>query len=341
MRDIRVIATDLDGTVIGGANEFPHYSEFREKLDDLDSRRQTVWVALTGRSMASFRRFFRPMGMVNLEPDFVVVHHAYIYSRTVLGYLPNLLWNVSVYMERAHKGIQRRRALKQWHALMSGSSLGVRTTRRTRTRLSLRFDSEESAGVAADLLREKTAGFEQLRVFRYRREVDVRTIPFTKGLALHSLCRHMDIESEKVLAIGNGHNDISMLDGRYARWTGCPANSDPEVMEVVHKSGGHIAKAPSLGGVLEIIEAYENDAVRNELPPGWEPPAMGDNPKPPRRSRHGGHRPPKVRLSIMLLVCYTLLAVLANFGFAPFRGLLLKPVRLIAKVASRVVPIEW
>ena len=33
--DIRLIATDLDGTLIGSANEFPLYNTFRERVDQL------------------------------------------------------------------------------------------------------------------------------------------------------------------------------------------------------------------------------------------------------------------------------------------------------------------
>jgi hydroxymethylpyrimidine pyrophosphatase-like HAD family hydrolase len=32
MEDIRLIATDLDGTLIGSVDEFPLYSQFRQRL---------------------------------------------------------------------------------------------------------------------------------------------------------------------------------------------------------------------------------------------------------------------------------------------------------------------
>jgi len=274
-----MLATDLDGTLIGSANEFPLYNDFREKIAELRREHGTLWVACTGRNLSSFRDFFSPMRLMGIMPDYVIVNHAYIYSISEFGCFPHILWNLRIrYLIWASK-LYVRDAIESWHEMITGVSLGVSTVKRKEDRLCLRFDSEDSATVAADLLREKVKPYRHLQVFKYYMEVDVRSVPFTKGLAVSELARHLAIPASEILAIGNGHNDISMMHGDVAKDVGCPSNSEGEVIEAVHKAGGHIAGKKSLGGVLEIIEAYQSGNVCSDLPENWKPPSQGGNPQ--------------------------------------------------------------
>ncbi|MBN1557069.1 MAG: HAD hydrolase family protein, partial [Lentisphaerae bacterium] len=233
--DIRLIATDLDGTLIGSANDFPLYHDFRERINDIRRRRNAVWVVCTGRSRKSFHAFFKPMSQMGLLPDYVIVRHAYIYSLTRFGYLPHVPWNLHIRALMWSNRQRARQVLRGWHARLTGGAIGVKTVMASRSRLCLRFDSEESARVAADMLERETQQHANLMVFRYHLEVDVRSVPFTKGMAVAELARYLGIEREAILAIGNGHNDNTMLDGTVAAHTGCPANSEVEVIEAVQQ----------------------------------------------------------------------------------------------------------
>ena len=93
---IRLLTTDLDGTLIGGASEFPLYPTFREQLIELRRDHDTVWAICTGRSLPSFRHFFEPMRTMDIRPDFVIIRHAYIFSLTRAGYVPHILWNLRI-----------------------------------------------------------------------------------------------------------------------------------------------------------------------------------------------------------------------------------------------------
>jgi len=332
-----MLATDLDGTLIGSANEFPFYNDFRQRLQELQSTNGFVWAACTGRSLASFREFFSPMRLMGIAPDYVIVNHAYIYSIGRFGYRPHLFWNLRIHYLIWASQINVSDAIAEWHETITSASHGVTTVRKKKNRLCLRFDSEESANVAADLLREKAKPFRHLRVFKYLKEVDVRSVPFTKGLAVSELAHHLKISPAEVLAIGNGHNDISMMDHTVAVSTGCPSNSEDEVIDAVHNIGGHIAQQRSLGGVIEIIDAYRNGTVCSDFPKEWTHPSQGSNPSrqlPRERKKHVN----KERLWLFIAVVYIVLAVFANFGLIPFvSGIIMKPCKLLMALVEKII----
>lgn len=341
MADIRLIATDLDGTLIGSVNEFPLYTDYRAVILKMRAENGVLWAACTGRSLRSYREFFSPMRMMGIMPDFVIVSHAYTYSLTPFGYMPHILWNLRIrYLMWANQ-LAVRAAIDEWYDMITGVSLGVTTIRRQRNRLWLRFDSEDSAAVAADLLRDKVKPFRHLRVFKYKREVDVRMVPFTKGLAVSELARHLDINKDNILAMGNGHNDISMLDGSVAAMTGCPSNSEAEVVMSVHKAGGHVATGRALGGVLEIINAYVTDTVCCDLPDSWKDPEKGYNPrsKPPKSHRR---RRRVMLFLIVVLLTYAGLLAFASIGQVPYiSGLIMKPFYLLMAIVNKIARLFW
>lgn len=326
MPDIRLIATDLDGTLIGSVDEFPLYAEFRDRVNRLRRENDASWAVCTGRAFRSFREFFSPMKAMGLEPEVVIIRHAFIYTRTRLGYTPHLMWNLRILLLLCVDRHNARNAIREWDQLVRRSAHGVRTVRRRKDRLWLRFGTDEAANYAAAELRKRVAPFRHFRVFQYRREVDVRSVPFTKGMALKELARRLGIPREQVLAIGNGHNDISALDGTAAAYTGCPANSEPEVMEVVHRSGGHIARERSLRGVIEIVDAVTGGQICSELPPSWEDPSKGENPS--SRRAHRSARSKRVQSMVLAAVsAYTTLVVFASFGRAPGARIIMAPWR--------------
>ena len=91
---IKLIATDLDGTLIGRSNEAGLYSRLLDVIDDARRSDNATWVVCTGRSLRSFKRYFAPMAEMGLLPEFIIVKHAYIYQARRSGYAPHRLWNL-------------------------------------------------------------------------------------------------------------------------------------------------------------------------------------------------------------------------------------------------------
>jgi len=337
---IKLIATDLDGTLIGRANEVGLYSRFVDAIDDAKRSDGAIWVICTGRSLRSFKRYFAPMATMGLFPDFVIVKHAYIYEARGSGYVPHLLWNLKTRMAVGVDRSRLRKTVKRWHHMVLRRFMRVRTLYRRVDSISVRFDTEECAATAIELLRADVESCKHLQVFRYGREVDVRPVPFTKGMAVAQLASHLGVELAETLAIGDGHNDISMLNGSTAALTGCPDNSDPEVIETVHQSGGHIARTRALAGVLEVIAAHRAGKPRSELPEWWHDPGRRANGRTqPRRKDSSSRKRRTVRNILMAASAYAALMAFASCGLIPMSGLFMKPVRILGAVIERMF--DW
>ncbi|MFO7870550.1 MAG: HAD hydrolase family protein [Kiritimatiellia bacterium] len=339
MHNIRLIATDLDGTLIKGAREFRLYSVFRDRINDLRKENSAWWAVCTGRDWRSFHRFFTPMRAMEIVPDFIILKHAYIYTHSAVGFIPHVMWNLRTRCLLWADRLNVSRAITGWHRAVGGIVPDMKTIQKNRSRLWLRFDTEEGARLAWELLREQTATYKHLRVFKYLREVDVRGVPFTKGLAVHELARHLDLSPANVLGIGNGHNDISMFDSEVAVHTGCPSNSEADVIKSVHDAGGHIAGEPSLSGVLDILDAYRNGSVRSDLPGNWQDPAEGPNPSK-EHSRHRSHRR-RLKFSTKCLIAlgaYTVITAFASFNLIPFVSeWIMKPFYLLVSLFRKAL----
>jgi HAD superfamily hydrolase (TIGR01484 family) len=339
---IRLLATDLDGTLIGRANEFGLYEDFRELLDRIRGNGGVFWAVCTGRTLRSFERFFTPMSAVGISPDFVIVKHAYIYGIGRFGFAPHRLWNLRLRMEILSDRLRVRRAIRGWHAMVVRRFVRVRTIAKRSDRICLRFDSDDAAEAAAELLRREAETYRHVKVFRYSREVDVRSVPFTKGLSVSELARHLGVAREDVLAVGDGHNDLSMLDGDTAGMVGCPANAEAEVVERVHEANGHISDKRYLSGVLDVIKSHAAGTVRSELPDWWSNPAHGQNPRSTRRSGSGRRaRRRLMRLALLLASGYAVLVAFASFGLVPLSGVIMRPYRALADVVERLLSVVY
>ena len=76
---------------------------------------------------------------------------------------------------------------------------------------------------------------------------------YHKGAALAELSRLLEIPREGIFAAGDHHNDVSMLDGHFAKYPACPANAIPEVKEAVRSAGGYVASKGYGAGVHEAL----------------------------------------------------------------------------------------
>jgi hydroxymethylpyrimidine pyrophosphatase-like HAD family hydrolase len=76
---------------------------------------------------------------------------------------------------------------------------------------------------------------------------------YHKGAALAELTRLVDVPRENIFAAGDHHNDLSMLDGRFAAMPAAPANAIPEVKSAVRAAGGYVAAKSYGAGVHEAL----------------------------------------------------------------------------------------
>jgi HAD superfamily hydrolase (TIGR01484 family) len=338
-----LLVTDLDGTLLGNSTEFTLLTQFRDELIERRKRNNTVWAICTGRPLSSFNSSMAQMSGLGIVAEYAIVNHSQIFELTRFGYVPHFFWNMRIRWRIRSENLRLMQVIDEWYDLVMNTVRRVRVTTRATRSLRMRFSYENDVQSALALLEPLVKEHPNLQMFRYRFEIDIRPVPFTKGLAVAELCHHLGIGHESVLSIGDGYNDISMFDSGVSQRVGCPANAEPEVMQVVSKRGGHIATKPDLSGVLEILQAYSSGTVRNALPESWKDPAMGSN---PRHWKAEKQKPPgRWNTPLLIAICsYTILLGLAGGHFLG-RGLsmlILKPVVFItAKLAELSVHFGW
>jgi HAD superfamily hydrolase (TIGR01484 family) len=337
LSQIRMLVTDADGTLLGQKPEFDLYRAFRVKINDLRNVQGAVWVVCTGRGLRSFNRVARPMRVFGIEPDFVIARHAFIFQRSRWGYWPHWLWNARVLWLEWRDKLEVRRALPMIRRAVLSRNPFAHVTYRNHQRIRFHFDDEGAANFGAEIIREEAKPFKYLQVFQFPGEVDVRTVPFTKGLAVAELARHLEIGTDRILAIGDGHNDISMMELNIRCRTACPGNAVPEVMEVVHRTGGHIATQRSLSGIVEILGAYETGLIRSELPPGLA--ELREEGNPVTTPSHSSHSRDRTMGSLLFLgVLYVTTLVLASFGLlGPLGPVIMQPYNKLVTQMERLI----
>lgn len=72
----------------------------------------------------------------------------------------------------------------------------------------------------------------------------------------------MNIDSSKVIAIGDGDNDLGMLDQQYASHIACPSNATEMVKQQVHAQGGYQAKGEASLGVHEALSYFSHSLFK-------------------------------------------------------------------------------
>lgn len=87
---------------------------------------------------------------------------------------------------------------------------------------------------------------------------------YNKGSTLGELSRFLSIRPESILAIGDYHNDIAMLNGQVAAMVACPSNAHDKVKQTVKKAKGHVSLHPSSRGSAEAITLYREKGARRE-----------------------------------------------------------------------------
>jgi hypothetical protein len=76
---------------------------------------------------------------------------------------------------------------------------------------------------------------------------------YNKGTALEELASLLGIPHQQVLAMGDNHNDLGMLNGSHGFQVACPSNAIDLVKRTVGQNNGYVATAPCSEGVVQAL----------------------------------------------------------------------------------------
>ena len=227
----------------------------RDLLRECRQRWRCRWVIATARPMSTLRPALFDFLMHGLAPAFVVTEDALLYRRGARGrYVPFWWWNFNILRRRFHAGRRSLKEIAQLRETIHSQFPDVNDLSNTQVNLWLRFSDDDRALRAEIVLRDCLDDGDHFALFRWGREIFLAPASGTKGEALQKLTRKFGVPRGKTLAIGDGPNDVSMLDGSAAGLPACVANAVPHVRDVVRKAGGYVCAEENMGGVIEALQ---------------------------------------------------------------------------------------
>jgi HAD superfamily hydrolase (TIGR01484 family) len=252
---IRLLSTDFDGTLVAHGGDPVLDRGCMEHIEKLQEN-GVIWAINTGRSVDLLQS-----GLTDFEfpihPDFILTSERDVFRPSSNGgkWEPFGDWNERVAREHAELFQSAESVLAEVVDFVN-----------QKTKARLLYHSAGLEGLVAeneeeldrvtkfiDRAREKQPKFHYQRNTVYLRFCHA---DYHKGAALAELSRLLEIPREEIFAAGDHHNDISMLDGRYAQFPACPANAIPEVKEAVWSAGGYVASKGYGAGVHEALRHF-------------------------------------------------------------------------------------
>ena len=250
-----VLSFDFDGTLHDPAAMPPVPPDLFARLARLREDQQIVWGINTGRSMPQLVE-----GLIESRfpflPDWAVACEREIYLPNALGrFEPHRQWNHRCDKEIHSLFKQARRVLKR-----------------------VRHEIEEHTGAQWIEMPGEPAGFisrtlEEMEWIVQRITPITDTIPqlawqrnsiylrfghrdFHKGTSLGEIARLYQLPPARCFAMGDGYNDLEMLDPAHAGMTACPANAVDVIRAKITATGGLITRAPYGAGALEALDRF-------------------------------------------------------------------------------------
>jgi HAD superfamily hydrolase (TIGR01484 family) len=249
---IRLLSTDFDGTLVAHGSDPVLDVECMEHIEKLQTN-GVLWAINTGRSVELLES-----GLTDFEfpihPDFILTSERDIFRPSSNGgkWEPFGDWNERVAREHSEL-FQSAEAVLAEVVDFVNQKTKARLLYHSAGLEGLVAENEEELDRVTEFIdraKEKQPKFHYQRNTIYLRFCHA---DYHKGAALAELSRLLQIPREEIFAAGDHHNDISMLDGRFARYPACPANAIPEVKEAVKSAGGYVASKPYGAGVHEAL----------------------------------------------------------------------------------------
>jgi len=256
--DIRLIAFDLDGTILEQGGIIPE--EARDVFAKA-ARRGVKLTTATGRPLEEQMACLDASGLGARAgfPHALIADEREIYLLKRSGYRPHRPWNDKMHKNWLKVLPHARRRIEQELEQLSAAGVTVRRH--------VSFDDATRRGVV-DLLFETVEEAERTRRRLSAERLDPQGLltcvrnhclvglvhcQAGKGNSLEALAQHWNAVPGQVLCIGDSANDLSMLDGSKGFFPAAVGNAEDLVKDAVRAAGGHVASECRSKGVVEIV----------------------------------------------------------------------------------------
>ena len=217
---------------------------------------------VSGRTAGSLRDEFARHGVPWHAPfpSFCVVQEAFVFYDGAA--VPD------AYNEQARADMERQSEvlasfLPGWlEAMRSGGCSPVRWSLSSDYLLSVEFSCDREAERAHPILKDAVRRqAPACGVHRNCHLLGVYLLSCGKGNALARVAEHFDVSTQQVLAVGDGLNDLTMMEEKFGFLCGAPENADPLLLERVRDRGGRIGAGSAYTGVMDVLRQYRADGL--------------------------------------------------------------------------------
>jgi HAD superfamily hydrolase (TIGR01484 family) len=251
---IKLLSTDFDSTLVEHGGVPPVSPELFEALIALREA-GVLWAINTGRVLWHIDTGLQEFGFP-IAPDFVLTSEREVFLRTSEGRWEDYGdWNQKCAADHDWLFSQASPLLTDIHARFDPEPWAH-----------FEFEGERMIGIVTDtdMQMDEVCKFleqERLRVPEFnfmRNTVFLRFCheAYSKGTALGELSRLTGLSRDHIFAAGDHYNDLPMLDGRFAKWVACPANSCDAVKLAVGDAGGYVAQRNCSEGVVDALRHF-------------------------------------------------------------------------------------
>ncbi|MBX7208400.1 MAG: HAD hydrolase family protein [Verrucomicrobiaceae bacterium] len=249
-----ILCFDFDGTLVHPESDpafHPALGDMIRQLRHLGA----AWVINTGRSLEQTLQGLGSHGIF-MEPDFIIAQECEIFKPGIISKWTDFgAWNRTA--RKAHDRFMRdhKRSLD-----------AIRHMVETQTKAEFMHGDFGQVGVVATTDEEMdriceyidTHSREFPDIGYHRNSIYLRFShsAYGKGTALGELTRLLELNATQVFAAGDNHNDVTMLDRRFAAQIACPGNALPPIKEIVKSRGGFVASGVASVGMIEALNHF-------------------------------------------------------------------------------------
>ena len=266
---IRLLSTDLDGTLIDFRPNLPADPAFFERVVAAKERARGgdafVWTINTGRWWQSLSTEMMVRSFP-VSPDWVILMEREIYRIHNGRALGEYGWNRAC--EEKHREIFATaepffRELRDFIESQTGAELLPDPG----SPVALRARTEHEADRISQFAETRLGEWPGLATVRNSIYLRFCHADYDKGSCLRHLQEIVGVPPSATLAAGDHYNDLPMLTRRSAHWLVCPGNAIEPVRSVVLAQGGYTAGLPFASGVVEGWDALLEQAGAEPLAP--------------------------------------------------------------------------
>lgn len=260
---IRILAVDMDGTVLG--DDRKPVAKSAEALRRAELTGIHIVLA-SGRTVASLIPFAEQMG---IRPSYVACNGAYVvdnlgaevfhkavptpFQSHLINYASETGTHLNVYSRNrvfdAADGPYRELYVSRVTNVIPERVTVNELFQVSATKLLL-VDHPEKIAAHSDRLRASSADFEVTQTLSEPEYLEFLKANVHKALGLAAIAERLKVDQHQVAAIGDYYNDLEMIE--WAGYSGAVANAAPEVKNAANL----IVSSNSDGGVAEFIASF-------------------------------------------------------------------------------------